>query len=362
MAALAPRSIPHPPPPAAAPAAPLAARRSGEPGMMAQLARLAGQVGAPAPQLMADFAALSLGPGRIAIADYERLRLFDHEFWGLADRREVAGARRAYEVALAANFRQDAFAIAADRLACGAYLAAHGLPTVPTVAVYRADVASPGRALIRSKGELREFLQARQAEPLVAQPAEGGRPRLLFAGKPKDPAADIERLIGETSDMPGVSWLLQPLIAPHASYRRLTGSRLAPVQLLAFGGDDGAVGVQRALWRLGGRDDLVARLDLRSGRALDLFPAAQPHLREAAPAGLAVPDWPQLKAMASEAARLFSQFGLLGVEVAPAAGGPVILALDPTPDLALPQLADRRGLLDAPFHAFLADRRRLAGG
>jgi hypothetical protein len=310
---------------------------------------------------MADFAALSLGPGRIAMGDYERLRLFDHDFWGAADRREAVGARRGHEIALAANFRADAFALVTDRLACGAYLAAHGLPTVPTLAVYRADVASPGRGLIRSKGELREFLAGRQAEPLVAQPAEGGRPRLLFAGKPKDPAADIERLIGETGDMPGVSWLLQPLIAPHRSYFRLTGGRLAPVQLLSYGGDEGAA-VQRAVWRLGGRDDLVASLDLKTGRALELFPAAQPQLREAAPADLTVPDWPLLKAMATEAARLFSQFGMLGVEVAPAAGGPVVLSLDPTPDLELAQLADRRGLLGADFHAFLADRRRLAGG
>ena len=38
----------------------------------------------------------------------------------------------------------------------------------------------------------------------------------------------------------------------------------------------------------------------------------------------------------------------------------MILGLDPAPDLDLHQLADRRGLLDAEFLAFLADRRALA--
>jgi hypothetical protein len=356
MAAL-PAPTPRPPP-AAAPAPP---RRAAEPGMMAQLGRLAVAAGAPAPQLMADFAALSLGPGRIALADYERLRLYDHGFWAAADRREAVGARRGHELALAANPRHDAFALAADRLASGAYLAAHGLPTVPLLALYRADLASPSRSLLRSKGELREFLEGHADTPLVAQPAEGGRPRLLFAGKDRDPAGDIERLVAETGDTPGVTWLLQPLLAPHPAHARLTGGRLAPVQLLTVAGDEG-VTVARALWRLGGRDDLVASLDLAGGRAVDLFPAAEPHHRQAAPADLAVPEWPVLKATVSEAARVFSQFGLLGWEAAPCADGPVILGLDPVPDLDLPQLADRRGLLDGAFQAFLADRRRLAAG
>ena len=356
MAAISIRPF-RPAPPAAAPAL----RRAAEPGMMAQLARLAAAAGMPTPQLMADFAALSLGPGRIALSDYERLRLFDHDFWAAADRREAAGARRGYELALQANPRHDAFALITDRLASGAYLAAHGLPTAPTFALYRADLASPGRELLRSKGELREFLEGRAERPLVAQPAEGGRPRLLFAGRDHDPAGDIERLLVETGDTPGVSWLLQPLLAPHPDHARLTGGRLAPVQLITLAaGDD--VGARRALWRLGGGDDLVASLDLVTGRAVELFPAHAPHRREAAPADLVAPDWPLLKATVTEGARVFGQFGLLGWEAAPTAEGPVILGVDPAPDLELPQLADRRGILDAAVQAVLADRRRFAGG
>jgi hypothetical protein len=355
MAAL-PRSSSQPAP------VPLAPGRGADAaGMMTRLARIADIAGVPAPRLMADYAALSLGPGRPTLTDYERLRLFDDGLWGAADRREVVGARRAYELALQANPRADAFALATDRLAAAGYLAAHGLPTVPTLAVYRAGLASPGRSLLRTRDELREFLQAHAAQPLVAQPAEGGRPRLLFAGKNPDPAADIDRLVGETGDAPGVSWMLQPLTAPHPSYAALTGGRLAPVQLLAVA-FEGDVQVIRALWRLGGCDDLVASLDLRTGRALALFAAARPHLTEAAPADLAVPDWEAMKATVGEAARLFSQFGLLGFEAAPGAGGPVILGLDPTPDFELPQLADRRGMLDATFQAFLAERRSLFGG
>ncbi len=356
MAAIGPRPS-QPPASAGSPQQ----RRGADSGLVAQLARLSDAAGQPTPQLMADFAALSLGPGRVAITDYERLRLFDQGFWGPADRREVVGARRGRELAFLANPRREAFALATDRLASGAYLGAHGLVTVPTIALYRADLASPGANLLRSKGELREFLGARTGQPLVAQPAEGGRPRLLFAGQRHDAGGDVERLIAETGDLPGVTWLLQPLVPPHPSYAGLTGGRLAPVQFLTLASDDG-VQVDRAVWRLGGRDDLVASLDLATGRALELFPAREPYHRQTAPADLVAPGWSLLRAAVTEAARLFSQFGLLGLEVAPSADGPVILGLDPTPDLDLPQLADRRGLLTARVQAFLADRRRLAGG
>ena len=73
-----------------------------------------------------------------------------------------------------------------------------------------------------------------------------------------------------------------------------------------------------------------------------------------------MPDWPALKAVAAEGARLFAQFGLIGWDIAPTADGPVILGLDPAPDLDLHQLADRRGVLEPEFLAFLADRRALA--
>jgi hypothetical protein len=336
-------------------------RESDDAGLMARLSRMADAAGAPATRLMADFAALSLGPGHLSAADYEHLRLFDDGLWGAADRREVAGARRGHEIVRQANFRADAFGLVSDRLACDGYLAAHGLPTVPLLAIFRAGLATSANNLLRDRGELRDFLKAHSNRPLVAQPAEGGRARLLFADRGHDPAADIERLIVESGDTPGVSWLLQPLLAPHPSYAKLTGGRLAAVQLLTLSGDTG-VGVFRAHWRLGGRDDLVASLDVQTGHALDLFPAAAPHLIEAAPPDLGVPDWELLKATACEGARLFSQFGLLGWDIGPAQTGPVILGVDPAPDFTLCQLAARRGVLEPEFLAFLADRRRLTGG
>src|SRR5215472_15821330 len=120
-------------------------------GLMAALARMADLAGAPPTRLMADMAALSLGPGRIAFSDYERLRLYDADFWGQADRRQVAGARRARELALRANFRHDWFGLASNRIALATYLAAHGLPVPKIEAIFAPGLATPGPLVLRSR-------------------------------------------------------------------------------------------------------------------------------------------------------------------------------------------------------------------
>jgi len=325
--------------------------------MMSAIARMAEAAGAPPSRLMTDFAGLAIGHGRVDFSDYERLRLYDEAFWGQVDRRSIAGARRGRELALAVNFRHDCFALASDRLASNAYLSAHGLPTQPILAIYRQGLATPGHSLIRTREELRDFLERRVDQALVAQPVEGGPSRVLF-GPGRDPAADIASLLDEVRDAGHASWLLQPRLAPHPDAAS-DADRLSPVRLLIAHGDHGPI-VLRAIWRLGGRDDIVARLDLQTGAVLSIFPTVAPQRVQSAPRGFSVPDWPILKATAVEAARLMAQFGLLGWDLAPTDAGPVILGLDPTPDVAPHQLADRHGLLDPWFVDFVSERRHLA--
>jgi hypothetical protein len=325
---------------------------SGE-GLAGRLVRMADAAGLPLSGLARDIAGLALGPGRVGLADYESLRLYDAALWDGADRREVVGVGRARRLARQANFRRDCLALASDRLASGAYLAAHGLPTRPILAIFRAGLAAPGAGLLRTRGELRQFLEGHAGQPLEVRPAEGAGDRVLFEDAGRDPAGEIDALLAATGDAPGVSWLIQPRLGDR------DGGGLTSVRLLTLSGERGAK-VWRGLWRLGGRDDLVANLDLKTGAALTLAPARAPHRAQAAPSDLAVPGWTALKATATEGARLFAQFGLLGWDVAPGAGGPTILGLDPAPDLALHQLADRRGALEPEFRAFLAERRRLA--
>ncbi|HEY2710457.1 MAG TPA: sugar-transfer associated ATP-grasp domain-containing protein [Caulobacteraceae bacterium] len=332
-------------------------RESGDEGMMGAIARMAEAAGVPPTRLMGDFAQLAIGAGRVDFSDYERLRLYDEAFWAAGDRRQAVGARRGRELALLANFRHDCLALATDRLAANAYLSAHGLPTQPVLAIYRAGLAAPGANLIRTRDELRGFLEAQAGQPLVARPVEGGEGTTLFADG-RDPAAEIDRLVDQVRDAGEISWLFQPVLAPHPEAPSDRG-RLAPVRLIALNTDFGPV-VFRAVWRIGGPDEIVATLDLGTGVARTVVPARAPARAQVAPTGLAVPGWAQLKATATEAMRLFGQFGVVGWDVAPTVDGPVIIGLDPTPDFEIHQLADRRGVLDHEFVDFLSDRRRLA--
>jgi hypothetical protein len=315
--------------------------------MLGALARMAEAAGAPPTRLMREFAGFSFGPGRVSFADYEHLRLYDEAFWAGADRRAVVGARRGRELALLANFRHDWFGLAANRLAWGAYLSAHGLPTVPTLAVFCRDLATPSRRLLRTREELRAFLTERAGRALVGRPAEGGHATAIVG----QAASAIEHLIEDVVDNHAGGYLFQPLIAPHPQIATLTGGRLAAVRLITVNADFGPR-VVRALLKLPGSSTPI-QLDLRSGQALRLSVRSPV-------AGARIPDWEALKAAAVEAARLMRHLPLLGWDVAPAEGGPVILGLIPTPDFVPHQLADRRGMLDEEFLGFLDQQRHAA--
>jgi hypothetical protein len=337
---------------------PRAARRpsAGEQGMMGAIARMAEAAGVPPSRLLRDFAGLSLGPGRVSLADYDELRLYDEAFWAGADRREVVGRRRARELCRQANYRRDYFGLASNRLAGFAYLAAHGLPVVPVEAIYREGLATPSPHVLRTRDELRGFLLKAAGRRLVGRPVDGGRAREVIVKTP----TQIDRLVDDLGETPQRGYLFQTWIAPHPQVARATGGALSAIRLLTLTADGGPR-VFRALWKL---PDRLAELDLRTGKVVRVTPRRDIGDRPDRPqhpavVGAAIPDWEALKATASEAARLLGELALVGWDIAPAKEGPVILGFTPTPDLVSHQLAECRGLLDGELLAFLETQRRL---
>jgi hypothetical protein len=341
------------------PAQPAPGRRPADDHKTTALARMAEATGLPVTRLMADFAALSLGAGRVSLSDYETLRLYDDAFWGPSDRREVVGARRGRELVLRANFRHESFGLASDRIAASLYLAAHGLPTIPILAIFRPGLATPGRDLLKTRDELRQFLARHAGRPLVARPAEGTGAHILFRD-PADRDAEIDRLVDGACDAPGAGWLFQPLMTSHRACPAQMSGGLAPVRLVTLCGERGPR-LFRAFWPLDCREPLVASLELKSGQAMALAPAGEPERAQPLRAGdLVVPDWAEIKATAAEGARLFAHLGLIAWDIAPTPEGPVILGLDPLPDLSRLQMIDRRGVYCPELRAFLQERRALA--
>jgi hypothetical protein len=355
----------------------------GEASMIATLARMAGQSGAPPSRLLGEFAGLSFGPGKLAFSDYARLRLYDEAFWAGVDKKSLVGARRAREIAETLNHGQDGGGLLANRLAANAYLEAFGFAVPATLAIFAHGVAAPGRALLRSRGELRQFLACDAPYPMFAAPMAG---RSQAAGPLRGcdvGAGVLERLDGRLVALDDFidevsehgRFIFQRLIAPEASVAALVGPCLAQVRVVTLAGEQGPR-ILRACWRLppgearGGRGEgeLLAQLDLRSGAVLRVTRGFGPDLEEvtrhpqtgARLIGARVPGWDAVKATAIEAARALGPMAMIGWSIASSTAGPVILGLSATPDLVTHQLADRRGLLDLDFLAMMTARRHAA--
>jgi Sugar-transfer associated ATP-grasp len=73
--------------------------------------------------------------------------------------------------------------------------------------------------------------------------------------------------------------------------------------------------------------------------------------------GFELPMWNAAKSLALEGMKVFPKMGMIGWDIAITDVGPVIVEPNETPDHMLPQIADRRGMLDDRFRAYVAERK-----
>ena len=356
-----------------------AARRGGDETTMAVLARIADETGVQPMRLMREIAALSFGPGKISFADYVRLRLFDDAFWAGADKRTVIGRRRGREIIAQAN-RADWHGLCANQAAAAAYLSAFGFATPTRAAVYAPNLAAPGGLLLRARDQLRDFLAEPQVYPLLGRPIEaapglgtvelvgldGGH--LIHADGGRQP---LESFVEHLCENFAAGYVFDHRPAIHPDAAPIAARRLAGARLVTVATDNGPR-LFKAAWILPGRSgadgEVTLSLDPRTGAVLGATCGEGLELRHprnhpetGAPlVGAVVPGWQALRATAVEAARLFAPLGLVGWRILPTAAGPVVLDIDPSPDLVRGQLADRRGVLTPEFQSFLAERRDTA--
>src|SRR5262249_21960282 len=104
---------------------------------------------------------------------YVALRLFDDGRYRGVDKKAFVGKRRANQIWLAANFCLDRWGILQNKIAAAAGLAAHGLPGIATVALFRGDIDLASPALLRNRAELAAFLRRADQYPLFGKPTDG---------------------------------------------------------------------------------------------------------------------------------------------------------------------------------------------
>jgi hypothetical protein len=211
-------------------------------------------------KVMRDFLGLAFGPGRVSFADYEALRLFDSAFWAGADRRLVVGHQRNVAINQTINFRHDWWGMLDNKIATGSYLAAYGLPILPTVAVY-CDRLKSGAGKVACDAEaLRAILTDESNYPMFGKPAEGLQslgsiglrrylPQLQSLETREGRLVPLAEFIEQVRTHYAGGYLLQKFVSPHAAIRALCGDRLATVRRVRLWG---------RRWRHGRRRDGIA--------------------------------------------------------------------------------------------------------
>ena len=352
------------------------------------LQRIAAECGSSLFGLVKDYAKLAFGPGRLTFDEYLALRLFDPRITAGVDKRAFVGLTQSRKIWIKANFRVENFALVENKIAADALFAAYGFRTTPTQALFCNRVARQSPRLLRNEAELAEFLRDPDRYPLFAKPLDGFQSLGSASLDRYDRATDclitvtgqslpLAKFTADVNANYGQGYLLQRRVSPHAEARAICGDRLATVRLLTTMSAEGPR-IIRACWKLPagahGADNywrpgnLLAQLDLATGRVLRVIRGVGMTLEEvthhpdsgAALIGALVPNWSEVTRTALEAARVLPDLKLIGWDIAPVDEGAVLVELNHTPDFILPQLADRRGIMDREFKAFLAECEQLS--
>ena len=351
------------------------------------LQRIAAEGGTTLFGLVRDYARLAFGPGRLSLDEYLALRLFDQKIYAGADKRAFVGLTASRKIWLKANFRVENFALVENKIAADALFGAYGFRTTPTLALFCNQVATQSARLLCNEVALRDFLRDTSHYPLFAKPLGGFQSLGSASFDRYDSAQDclitvsgqplpLDKFVADVNTHYGAGYLLQRRVSPHGSVRAICGDRLATVRLLTVI-SAGVPRIIRACWKIpagpNGADNfwrpgnLLAQLDLATGHVLRVVRGVGMALEEvahhpdtgAALVGAVVPNWAAVTETALEAAKVLPDLKLIGWDIAPVDGGAMLVELNHTPDFILPQLADRRGILDDEFKGFLAECERL---
>lgn len=341
--------------------------------------------GRPPMTLAKELFKLARGNGRLSFRDYVAYRLFDDSFVGDADKTAFVGRRRNQELVAEINYRHEWNCIADDKIATASYLAAYGLPVIPTSGLYAPHIGRSHGSLLKGPSDLRRFLSEPANYPLFGKPVDGLQSLGSIVLKRLNAATgtietsrslvSIDRLVATIVDTFPGGYIFQPRLTAHAAVAAVTGGGLSTVRLVTIATDDGPQ-LFAAAWKLLAGDNvadnfwragnILAAIDRASGRVVrattgtgfDMHEIDRHPTTGAALKDLVLPMLPAVVETAIEGHRALRNIGIIGWDIGVTDQGPVIVEANVTPDLLLVQAANRTGAFD-PVMIDLLKRRKL---
>jgi len=362
------------------------ARDHTAPGVDAALLKIVAASKTSPLKIMRDYLGLAFGPGKITFEDYAQLRLFDAAYWEGVNRKEVAGKRGSVAIYQTINYRHDWWGLVSNKVASSSYLAAHGFPVIPTLAVYCSNLKAGNASVACTDQQLHKILTDESNYPMFGKPAEGvqslgsiGLKRYVPLNKSLETyegrVIPLDRFVDELRTHYASGYLFQKFTTPHAAIRALCGDRLATVRLITLATEDGPK-VFRACWKIPAgantadnywrKGNLLAKVDIDQGKVLRVLSGVGLDLAHherhpdtgAELVNFQIPHWQRMVDTVVEAARVMRHVPLIGWDVAALDDGPVIVEMNQNPDFFLPQLADGRGVLGPELTEFMAAQKR----
>ncbi|MCX7644926.1 MAG: hypothetical protein N2Z62_06475 [Rhodobacteraceae bacterium] len=321
--------------------------------------------------------ALAWGPGRVTPREFYEYALFRPHLTE-ADRRAFVGFGRQQQLnlRLSPDRLRSLHGLCADKLLCALVLDRAGLPTPPTLALYRRGAALPGLTCLDRPEALARWLLEAAPLPVFGKPLDGslgigavaildreGDALVLGDGR-RVPAA---ALAAEVARDYASGWQVQPLLRLHPDVAELAGRAVAMLRVVTLRGPQGPEPLY-ALLRLPAKDAMIdtnqphapngyVAVDPQTGalgRAqsnweTNLTPLAVSTATGVPLAGRRLPFVPEACRLCETAHRLFMSHGILGFDIALTPEGPVIGEVNSLPHHNGWQRAADRGLMNADF-------------
>lgn len=363
-------------------------RRGADVNVASMLMEVAQKTGRPPLEVMLEYAKLAFGPGRISFEEYINYGLYQAAQPEALNKAAFVGTKGMWFIWPALNFDPRWHGVLDNKLATEVMCRGFGIAVPETLAIFSTERTLTAPPLLKTKEALAQFLSEPAHFPLFGKPVNAIQSLGSASFERFDPATRelitttggrlaLDGFVAEVATAYAGGYLLQARIQPHATVRALCGERTATVRLMTVAGANGPEllcgawkipaggNVADNFWRPG---NILAQLDLETGTILKAVTGAGFSRREVTThpctgttlAGTAVPDWAKVKALVLDAARLFGEAGIIGWDVAATESGPMIVEANTTPDFALPQIANGKGLYDARMIQLIAERKAAA--